>query len=157
MLRVIQMEQEVPRPRDEVFAYFDRPENLSDLTPPEMGFEILTPRPLLMQTGALIDYVVRIGGIGVRWTSLIPVYEPPDRFVDVQLRGPYSYWHHEHTFRETGSGTLIGDVISYAMPLGPLGDLAHALFVRRRLERIFAYRRRRMIEIFGPTPLKKQE
>lgn len=155
-LRELRYEQAVPAPRDEVFAFFDRPENLGRLTPPDMGFEILTPGPPAMRRGALIDYVVRVAGIGVRWTTLISEYDPPQSFVDVQLRGPYSFWHHRHTFAEIPGGTLVGDEVAYAMPLGPLGELAHALEVGRRLRRIFAYRRRRIIEVFGPPPAESR-
>ncbi len=139
----------VAAPRPEVFAFFARPENLARLTPDGLGFRILTPGPIAMQPGALIDYVVRVGGVAWRWTTLIAAYEPPRRFVDVQLRGPYSFWHHEHTFAEADGGTVIGDRVRYALPLGPLGELVHALAVRRRLRGIFDHRGRAIGELFG--------
>ncbi len=147
--RTLIVEQEVSSPRDEVFAFFDRPENLAEITPPWLDFEILTPPPIEMRRDALIDYVVRLHRLPVLWSSLIAVYEPPDRFVDVQLRGPYSFWHHEHHFTETPRGTLIRDEVRYAMPLGLLGDLVHRVSVRRQIERIFAYRRAKAAELFG--------
>lgn len=142
-------EQFVPAPREEVFGFFSRPENLARLTPRELGFEIMTPGPLAMKAGALIDYTIRLFGVRVRWTTLITSYEPPGKFVDEQLRGPYSFWHHTHLFREADGGTMITDEVRYAMPFGPLGSLAHALFVRRNLRRIFTFREDAIGEIFG--------
>jgi len=134
------LEQTVDRPLDEVFGFFARPENLARITPPSMSFVILTPSPIEMKAGALIDYTVRTLGFPIRWTTLITAYEPPHRFVDVQLRGPYSFWHHSHTFETVGDCTRIVDEVRYALPFGPLGVIAHALFVRRQLSRIFEFR-----------------
>lgn len=140
----------VAAPLDEVFPFFATPENLETITPPLLRFEMLTPRPVEMREGALFDYAIRTRGVPLRWTTLITKYEPPHRFVDVQLRGPYGYWHHTHTFAETADGgTSIGDEILYQMPFGPLGRLAHWAVVRRDLERIFAYRRQVIAERFG--------
>ncbi len=133
-------EQVVDRSLDDVFEFFARPENLARITPPSMGFVILTPSPIEMKPGALIDYTVRTFGLPIRWTTLITAYEPPHRFIDVQLRGPYSFWHHTHTFEADGDRTRIIDEVRYALPFGPLGDLIHALVVRRQLARIFDYR-----------------
>ncbi len=141
-------EQSVPRPRPEVFDFFARPENLARLTPPWLGFRILTPSPIAMKEGALIDYVVRLGPLPTRWRTLITGYEPPARFVDEQLAGPYSFWHHTHTFVERDGGTLIGDHVRYALPFGPLGEAAHALAIRRQLRAIFAHRRRVLAELY---------
>ena len=99
--------QLVPAPIGDVFAFFSRPENLERLTPKTLGFRILTPMPIEMKEGAVIDYAIRIAGVPVRWTTLITLYEPHHRFIDVQQRGPYAYWHHTHTFTETPDGTLI--------------------------------------------------
>lgn len=148
-VHILEVEQFVPRPRSRVFAFFDRPENLVQITPPHLGFRLLTPSPVPMKEGAVIDYVVTLGGLPLRWRSLITTYEPPDRFVDEQLLGPYSFWHHTHLFTPVEGGTLVGDRVHYALPLGPLGDLAHALFVRRQLAGIFAYRRRIIAGRFG--------
>src|SRR5690606_10238669 len=90
----------VHAPLDAVFPFFDRPENLERITPPWMRMQTITPEPVSMHVGSVIDYVVRVRGIPMRWTSIITEYDPPHRFVDVQLRGPYSLWHHLHTFRE---------------------------------------------------------
>jgi len=145
--------QEVPKPLEEVWPYFATPENLEDMTPDSLRMKIITPSPLHMREGALFDYIVQTHGVPLRWTTLITDYEPPHRFVDVQLRGPYSFWHHTHTFERTAKGgTLIGDTVRYMLPLGPLGVVAHALVVKRDLETIFAYRHKRIIELFGQSP-----
>lgn len=146
---VLTSEQFVPRPRDEVFAFFACPENLGTITPPWLGFSILTPSPVPMAQGVLIDYVIRLGPVPTRWRSLITQFEAPHGFVDEQLLGPYSFWHHTHTFTETEGGTLIGDRVLYLLPAGALGVLAERLVIRRRLRAIFAYRRRVIAERFG--------
>lgn len=106
-------QQLVRTPIAQVFEFFSRPENLERLTPPDLGFRILTPSPIAMKEGAVIDYTIRIAGLPLRWTTLITLYEPPHRFVDLQLKGPYSYWHHTHTFAETPDGTLLTDDVRY--------------------------------------------
>jgi ligand-binding SRPBCC domain-containing protein len=93
-----------------------------------------------MAAGTLLEYRLRLHGVPLRWLTRIEVWEPPVRFVDVQVRGPYRLWHHTHSFEPAGDGTLMGDRVRYALPLGPLGELAHAVLVRRDLERIFAFR-----------------
>ncbi len=142
-------EQFVPRPRDEVFAFFAKPENLGTITPPWLDFRILTPSPVPMERGALIDYVIRVGPAPTRWRTLITRHEPPHAFVDEQLQGPYSFWHHTHTFEETDGGTIIGDRILYVLPFGVLGVIVERLFIRRQLQAIFAHRRRVIAERFG--------
>ncbi|MCB1182253.1 SRPBCC family protein [bacterium] len=143
-------EQVVAAPLDRVFAYFDRPENLARLTPTWLDFRILTPSPVPMERGALIDYEISLGPLPMRWRTLITRYEPPHLFVDEQLAGPYSFWHHTHTFREVPGGTAIGDHVRYELPFGPLGRLAHALVVRRQLDTIFRFRTEAVAREFGP-------
>ena len=145
----IRTENTVPSPLAEVFAFFSRPENLAEITPRGLGFQILTPSPVPMKEGALIDYTIRLGGLPMRWRSLITTYEPPHRFVDEQLEGPYSFWHHTHEFEATPEGTILRDHVRYALPLGVLGRFAHWLFVRRQLLKIFAYREQVIAERFG--------
>jgi ligand-binding SRPBCC domain-containing protein len=123
--------------------------NLSEITPPWVRFEVLTPAPIVMRPGALIDYRIRVHGLPIRWRTEITEWNPPHRFVDVQLRGPYTLWHHTHTFEEKDGGTLCIDSVTYR-PRG--GAIINRLFVRRDVERIFAYRRRRLLELF-PAPL----
>jgi ligand-binding SRPBCC domain-containing protein len=146
-------EQLVPRPLVEVFAFFENPENLGTLTPPSMAMIILTPGPMVMKTGMVIDYAVRIVGLRHRWTSLIAAYDPPHGFADVQLKGPYSFWHHTHLFRETDGGTLIRDEVRYILPFGIIGRWIGGPVVRRQLQRIFNYRAGVVRQLFGsPVP-----
>ena len=144
----LERKQFVPRPRDEVFAFFAEARNLETLTPAFLNFRILTPLPLAMHGGTLIDYQIRLSGIPMRWRTRIETFEPPVRFVDVQLSGPYRYWHHAHEFQDAPGGTWVIDRVTYALPFGILGKLAHWLFVRRALERIFEFRQQRLAEIF---------
>lgn len=146
---VLVRSQLVPRDVEEVWAFFSRPENLAEITPPWLGFEMLTPSPAPMRTGALIDYRIRLGPVPLRWRTMITACEPPHRFVDEQLLGPYSWWHHTHTFEARDGGTLIGDTVRYLPPLGILGRTVHALVIRRQLEGIFAHRRRVVVARFG--------
>jgi ligand-binding SRPBCC domain-containing protein len=137
--KIFRRVQSLPRPPAEVFQFFETPENLARLTPPSLGFEILTPSPIAMRAGALIDYCVRPLGFPQRWTTLIESYDPPRRFTDVQLRGPYSFWHHTHTFEAEGAGTRMTDEVRYVLPFGPFGAPA-APWVESQLKKIFDYR-----------------
>lgn len=148
-IHTLKKEQIVPRALDEVFAFFERPENLARITPPWLGFRILTPSPIVMEWGAEFEYTVRVMGVRIRWKSLISDYQPPFRFVDEQTRGPYAYWHHTHTFVEVDAGTRVGDEVRYAMPFGMIGTVVQRLAVRRQLEDIFSYRSKVIGEIFG--------
>ena len=142
----LQTELWLPRPRDEVFAFFADARNLEALTPPWLNFEVLTPAPIAMRPGTLIDYRIRVHGLPIRWRTEIAEWDPPHQFVDRQLRGPYTLWHHTHTFEERDGGTLCLDHVRYC-PRG--GALVNWLFVRRDVERIFQYRQQRMQELFG--------
>lgn len=148
-VHVLQREQRVPQPLENVFPFFARPENLERITPPMLGMRVLTPSPIEMRVGALIDYAIKMRGLPMRWTTYIRAYDPPHRFVDVQLRGPYSFWHHTHTFREENGETVLGDEVRYMLPFGPFGELAHGLLVKRDLDRIFAYRQEVIADEFG--------
>jgi ligand-binding SRPBCC domain-containing protein len=138
---IFDQSQLVRRPLSEVFAFFADPSNLQLLTPPLLSFRMLTPAPIAMHEGTLIDYRISVRGIPLRWRTRIDRYDPMRSFVDIQLRGPYRSWRHTHEFEERPEGTEVRDHIEYSLPLGPLGALAHAWFVRRDLETIFAYRR----------------
>jgi ligand-binding SRPBCC domain-containing protein len=141
-VHVLTREQRLPGTPEEVFPFFGDALNLEAITPPWLGFRVATPRPIAMAPGALIEYRLRLHGVPIRWRTTIAVWEPPRRFVDVQLSGPYALWHHTHDFSvAAGGGTLMRDTVRYALPLGPLGELAHALLVRRDLARIFDFRR----------------
>jgi hypothetical protein len=136
------------RPRTEVFSFFAEARNLEAITPPWLRFEVLTPAPIEMRAGALIDYRIRVHGSPIRWRTEIAEWKPPHRFVDVQLRGPYTLWHHTHLFEERDGGTLCTDLVRYR-PRG--GALIDWLFVRRDVERIFRYRRQRLGELLDKT------
>ncbi|MCX7930014.1 MAG: SRPBCC family protein [Chlorobi bacterium] len=141
----------VEHPIEDVFAFFSRPENLERITPPELNFQILTPEPIEMKEGALIDYRIRISGLSWRWTTYIARYESPRCFVDVQLRGPYSFWHHTHTFTPLGrDATLIEDDVLYELPFGWVGVVAHRLWIHRQLQHIFDHRTAVLSQIFRP-------
>lgn len=139
---ILHREQAIELPRPEVFAFFADAGNLEDITPPELNFHIITPQPIQIRKGTLIDYRLKLRGLPVRWRTEISEWDPPRVFVDRQLRGPYSQWIHTHTFTELGPrNTLIEDEVRYRLPFEPLGDLAHFL-VRRELEHIFDYRKK---------------
>ena len=139
-LHRLERRQHLPQPLDVVFEFFSRAHNLERITPPWLRFEMLTPEPIEMEVGALIEYRLHVHRVPVRWTSRIEEWEPGRGFVDRQLRGPYALWHHRHRFDAEGAGTVVHDAVDYALPFGRIGDLAHPLFVRRDLERIFDYR-----------------
>ncbi len=130
----------------ETFAFFADASNLEEITPPWLHFEIITPRPIVMGVGTLIDYRLRLHGVPFSWCTEIAAWEPPVRFVDRQLIGPYHEWHHEHLFVEVPGGTQVRDRVRYR-PRG--GTVTHALFVGRDVRRIFTYRQNRLLGLFG--------
>ena len=135
----------LPRPKIEVFDFFSDASNLQEITPPWVQFQVVTPTPIRIQQGTKIDYRLKIRGVPVRWRSRITVWDPPHRFVDEQVRGPYRKWIHEHRFSEESGGTLCEDSVAYA-PLG--GALINTLFVERDIRKIFAYRSDRLQVLF---------
>lgn len=136
-------------PRPEVFDFFADAGNLERITPPQLNFQITTPQPINIKQGALIDYKLKMRGLPIKWRTEISVWEPPFRFVDQQLIGPYTQWIHTHTFTELGpEQTLIVDEVRYRLPFEPLGDIAH-FFVRKELDQIFDYRQKAVMEILG--------
>jgi ligand-binding SRPBCC domain-containing protein len=139
-VHVLHQTQVLPYPLRDLFPFFEEPGNLALITPPGLGFRLLTPSPIVMKVGTLIDYTIRVSGVRLRWTTLITTYNPPYEFVDEQLRGPYAFWFHRHLFKPVPGGTEMTDSVHYALPLGPLGALAHLLFVKRQLRGIFGYR-----------------
>ena len=143
---LLQTELWLPRPRDEIFPFFAQARNLETITPSWLNFEVLTPAPIQMRPGTLIDYRIRVHGVPFRWRTEIAEWQPPHRFADVQLRGPYTLWHHTHTFEERDGGTLCADRVRY-WPRG--GALVNWLWVRRDVQRIFQFRHRRLKELFG--------
>jgi ligand-binding SRPBCC domain-containing protein len=145
----LELEQRIPRPVAEVFAFFSQARNLERITPPWLRFSLVGEGPAELSEGSLIDYRLRVHGMPVRWTSLIEVWEPGAAFVDRQLHGPYHLWRHRHEFVAAGRDTIVRDHVCYALPLGVFGELAHLLLVRRDLERIFAFRRRTVEELMA--------
>lgn len=137
----------LPRKVEEVFPFFAEARNLETITPDWLHFQVLTPAPIIMRVGTLIDYRIRVHGIPLRWRTLITEWEPPHRFTDTQLRGPYRLWEHTHTFAPVDGGTLCRDRVRYR-PRG--GGFTHWLFVRRDVERIFQFRQDTLKRLFGP-------
>jgi ligand-binding SRPBCC domain-containing protein len=133
-------EQLLPHPVDDVFPFFADALNLERITPPVLRFEVVTPGAIEMREGTLIDYRLRFHGLRVDWLTRIEEWEPGVRFVDMQLAGPYRLWHHTHTFEQRDGHTLMRDVVRYALPVWPVGEMAHPV-VRRDLARIFDFRR----------------
>ena len=133
----------IPHPIGDVFAFFGDAANLDRLTPPQLRFRILTPLPIPMGVGTFIEYRIRLRGVPIRWRTHIAVWEPPYRFVDEQVRGPYRLWVHTHTFRPLAGGTLMDDRVRYRVPGG---GVVNRLFVERELRMIFRYRLRALRE-----------
>jgi len=146
-LRQLSRSQLVGRPLPDVFAFFADASNLEALTPPFLHFRILTPLPIEMLAGAQLDYQLSLFGVPVRWRTRITDWQPGRRFVDEQESGPYALWRHTHEFEARGSSTLMRDVVDYSEPLGPVGTVAHVLFVRRTLDRIFDFRRDAIVRL----------
>lgn len=148
---VLEREQWVPASLGEVFHFFSDAGNLELLTPPWLRFQILTPQPIHMFPDTLIDYRLRWHGIPMHWRSEITVWQPPHTFEDLQLQGPYKLWHHTHRFQAVDEGTLIHDRVEYSLPFGVVGRMVHAFSVRKNIEIIFAFRERKVEEIFGSS------
>lgn len=148
MVHTLETRLELDGSLDTVFRFFADAGNLEVLTPPELHFRILTPLPIEMGEGARIAYQLRLFGVAFGWRTRISVWEPGRRFVDLQERGPYRLWEHEHVFEADGGRTRVGDRVRYELPLQPLGELAHPI-VRRQLDRIFAYRSEVLLRTFG--------
>ncbi|MGC9221301.1 MAG: SRPBCC family protein [Solirubrobacteraceae bacterium] len=139
--QVFRSEQRIDRPLPVVFDFFSQAANLQRITPPWLSFSILGTPPATVQTGTVIPYRLRLHGVPLIWVSQIEAFEPERMFVDRQLIGPYKLWVHTHSFQADGEQTIIRDEVRYQLPLGRLGALAQDIFVRRDVERIFAYRR----------------
>jgi ligand-binding SRPBCC domain-containing protein len=147
-VHTLRREQRLARPIGEVFRFFGDARNLEAITPPLLRFRVLTPDPIPMGPGALIRYRLRVRGMPVGWLTAIREWDPPHRFVDEQVRGPYALWHHTHTFERDGEdATIMRDEVRYALPLGPLGEIARRLFVGRDVEEIFDFRARKIVEL----------
>jgi ligand-binding SRPBCC domain-containing protein len=149
LLQTLTREQIVPGDPDAVFGFFADAFNLVAITPPWLRFRVVTPGHGPVGPGTMIEYRLRLHRIPMRWLTRIEVWELGARFVDVQVRGPYRVWHHTHSFEPHAGGTLVRDTVSYDLPLGPLGRLAHGAFVQRDLERIFDFRHEEVARRLG--------
>lgn len=136
----------LPRKREGIFSFFSNARNLERLTPSSVAIEVVTPEPIEMRAGALIDYRLKIHHIPVRWRTRITAWDPPNEFEDIQVRGPYRQWIHQHAFIDEGDTTLMQDTVRYRV-FG--GALVNWLIVERDLKKIFTYRERAIQEIFG--------
>jgi ligand-binding SRPBCC domain-containing protein len=142
-VHILERTQRLAVSRERAFELYSEARNLERITPPWLGFRVTTPGAIEMHEGTLIEYRLKLHGVPVRWRTRIAAWQPPLRFVDVQLRGPYALWEHTHTFERVDERSVeIGDRVRYALPLGPLGEIAHAAFVERDLRKIFDYRTR---------------
>ena len=149
-IAILRREQFVPRLPEEVFRFFSDAANLQRITPPYLDFQILTQQPIELCRGALLDYRLKWHGLPLRWRTRILEWNPPQAFVDLQVKGPYKLWRHTHTFTRENEGTRMTDTVEYELPLGPLGAIAHALMVRKDIEGIFDFRREQIERVF-PT------
>jgi ligand-binding SRPBCC domain-containing protein len=143
-LHVLRRKQFLPLPRTEAFEFFADAANLEEITPPWLNFRIVSPTPIDIRTGAIIEYKLSWRGIPIAWTTEIRKWNPPYEFVDTQIRGPYQLWHHTHKFEEVEGGTMMTDVVWYKVPGGPLGEIVHSMQVKRDVRKIFDYRYHRI-------------
>jgi hypothetical protein len=145
---LLERTQAIPGEAAEIFRFFADAHNLETITPPWLGFRVRNaPGPV--SGGAESEYSLRLHGLPVRWVSRIEEWDPPRRFADVQIRGPYRRWHHTHSLEPDGDRVIMRDLVRYSLPFGPVGELVHRVLVRRDLERIFDYRRTAIEHIFG--------
>lgn len=152
-LAILYRETTVPTSLDETFAFFSNAENLDRLTPSWVGFQILTPTPIEMHPGRNIDYRIRIRGVPVKWRTEIAAWKPNEHFTDVQIKGPYRWWHHEHRFEPSpDGGTRVIDEVEY---LAPFAWLTHPLLVRRDVRRIFDHRAEQLRKILAKDDVER--
>lgn len=148
--QIFTTEQVINHPIQDVFHFFSRAENLQRITPPLLDFKIVSPLPIDMKQGALIDYRLKLRGLPIGWRTLIESWEPPFRFIDTQIKGPYKLWHHTHLFKALNEKqTHMTDIVKYEVPLKWLGLIANRLLVRKDIEEIFKYRRQEIENIFA--------
>ena len=146
----LKKKQKLPISINEAWTFFSDPKNLKKITPHEMNFRILSGAERSIYSGQIIQYkVTPLMGITTRWVTEITNVKYKEYFVDEQRFGPYSLWHHKHFLKEIKGGVEMEDIIDYKIPLGILGQLAHILFVKNKLKKIFKYRENKLVELFG--------
>lgn len=152
----LEFRQRLPLDPAAAWDFFSRPENLARITPPDLGFEVTSPLPERMYAGMIVSYRVRpFGGLRVPWVTEITHCREPEFFVDEQRAGPYRFWHHQHCFQAVAGGVEMIDLVHYRLPLGRLGDLLGGRLVERRVNGIFAYRRRALAELFDERRVQR--
>ncbi|MFZ4399338.1 MAG: SRPBCC family protein [Bacteroidales bacterium] len=135
---------------DEIWDFVSSPDNLQKITPSYMGFNVITPDlPGKMYEGMIIAYTVSpVLGFKMKWVTEITHVKDKEFFIDVQQQGPYSFWHHEHHFKETTDGVLMTDILNYRPPFGILGKIANTFIIEKKLIEIFEFRKQKLEEIF---------
>jgi len=146
---IMRREQWIARPIEEVFAFFADAHKLEEITPPWLGFKILSMSTNSISEETVIRYRLRLHGMPIHWRTEIREWNPPHYFVDEQTKGPYKQWRHKHRFEAHGSRTKMIDEVQYSLPFGVLGRIVHAVKVRRDVSRIFDYRRFHIDALFG--------
>lgn len=142
--------QKLPISLEEAWNFLSNPKNLKIITPDYMSFDMITKTDRPLYTGQILQYIVTpLLGIKTKWVSEITHIEDKKYFVDEQLYGPYSLWHHKHFIKEIDGGVEMEDIIDYKIPLGILGQLVYPFLVKPKLEEIFSYRQKKLIELFG--------
>jgi ligand-binding SRPBCC domain-containing protein len=142
-------------PREQVFDFFADAGNLERITPPELNFQIISPQPIDIKKGALIDYKLKLRGFPLTWKTIISTWNPPHEFVDEALKSPYKQWIHRHTFTVLPDGnTQIDDEVRYRLPFEPLGDIGH-FFVKKELDYIFDFRQKAVAEILQAKKIEQ--
>jgi ligand-binding SRPBCC domain-containing protein len=150
MIYEIHTKLKLPISKLEAWAFLSDPKNLQEIMPDDMGFKIRSGADRKMFTGQLLQYnVTPLPGFKTKWVTEITHVEEPNYFVDIQLYGPYSLWHHKHFIHEIEGGVEVEDLVHYKIPLGALGRLLHPIVVKPKLDQIFKARERKMIEKFG--------
>lgn len=147
-MRTLERESVINAPIEKVFDFFSKAENLNIITPPQLKFDIITTLPITIKEGTIIDYKIKISGLSFKWRTKIAEWEPHHRFVDIQMKGPYKMWVHEHTFTAKGSSTIMKDKVNYISKGWFLEPLIQRFFVRKKVEDIFDYRQNKLSAIF---------
>ena len=143
-------EQVINKPIHQVFEFFSKAENLQRITPPLLDFKILTPLPIEMKEGTLIDYKLKVRGLPMTWRTRIELWQPPFKFIDLQLKGPYKLWHHTHEFVSLSENqTLMKDRVEYDVGFGILGEIANHLIVKGDIQKIFTFRKTEIERLFA--------